>query len=64
MIGTLKSLPLIAPNTPQVSPAIPGTTPTAQAVTAPKTPWYKTPLGIGGILLAGFLGYRYYKSKK
>lgn len=56
---TAGGLPLPAGINPQPITALPpGVDPTM--LTA-DTPWYKTPLGIGALALAGFLGYRYYK---
>jgi hypothetical protein len=66
VIGTLKSLPLVNTFAPQVNPAVPSAGAQASSTTAivPKKPWFKTPLGIGVIVLGAFLGYRYYKKRK
>lgn len=50
--GTTSAAPTAT--TPQVKVTMP----------PPKSPWYKTPIGIGALVLASVLGYRFYKKGK
>ncbi len=60
LLSTVPKVTINRPDVPNPIVQVPGTAPGVMptpGVVAP-TPWYKSPLGIGGILLAAFIGYK------